>query len=107
MTEILLLLLFGGVVAFWFDSRAVQEVAVARCRQACENEGFQFLDEVAPAWHLRLQRDANGNMRIRRVFTFDYSTPLAERRSGSIVMLGRTPILLRLDDNAPLHSRMH
>jgi hypothetical protein len=99
MSELALLVLFAAVVALWLDSRRVQEIAVARCRQACDTAGLQFLDDVAPIWRLRLARDAHGDLRLRRIFTFEYTTPLGERRSGSIVMLGRTPAALRLDDH--------
>lgn len=98
MSEFALFLLFVVIVALWLDRRRVQEIAVARCRQACNAAGVQFLDDVAPMWRLRLSRDSDGVLRLRRIFTFEYSTPLGERRSGSIVMLGRTPAALRLED---------
>jgi hypothetical protein len=47
---------------------------------------------------MRLARDARGTVQLRRVFTFDYSTAVGERRVGTIVMLGRTPIAIRLQD---------
>lgn len=100
MSELTLLLVFAVVGALWFDHRRVQDIAVARCRQACERAGVQFLDDVAPAWRVRLARDANGRLRLRRLFTFEYSTAAGERRSGSIVMLGRVPLALHLDDHA-------
>ena len=98
MSEVALLLLFGVGGLLWFDSRRVQEIAVARCRRACETAGVQFLDDIAPVWRVRFARDANGVLRLRRIFVFDYSTPLGERRRGSIVMLGRAPVAIRLDD---------
>lgn len=100
MSELLLLLVFAIIGALWFDHRRVQDIAVARCRQACERAGVQFLDDVAPAWRVRLTRDANGVLRLRRLFTFEYSTAAGERRSGSIVMLGRVPLAPHLDDDA-------
>jgi hypothetical protein len=105
MTELVLLLLLTLVAALWLDGRRVQEIAVARCRQACENAGLQFLDDVAPLWRLGLIRDAAGVLRLRRTYTFDYTTPLGERRSGSIVMLGKTPAALRLEGRSVFESK--
>lgn len=98
MSELALLLLFGVIAALWLDTRRVQEIAVIRCRQACERAGVQFLDDIAPVWRVRLARDANGVLRMRRVFTFEYSTARGDRRTGSIVMLGRVPVTLHLEN---------
>lgn len=98
MSELSLLLLIAVIAMLWLDNRRVQEIAIVRCRQACERAGVQFLDDIAPVWRVRLARDANGVLRLRRVFTFEYSTTLGERRSGSIVMLGRIPVALQLGD---------
>lgn len=98
MSDLALLLLIAALVALWFEGRRVQEIAVARCRVACERAGVQFLDDIAPVWRVRLGRDAGGTLRLRRVYTFEYGTAYGERRRGSIVMLGRTPVAVQLDD---------
>lgn len=97
MSDLALLLLLAIIGILWHESRRVQEIAVAQCRQACERAGVQFLDDIAPVWRVRLARDGSGAVRLRRIFTFEYSTPLGERRSGSIVMLGRRPVALELE----------
>lgn len=98
MSDIALLLLIAVVAMLWLDNRRVQEIAVARCRAACQKAGVQFLDDIAQVWRVRLARDDKGTLRLRREFTFEYGTPLGERRCGSIVMLGRTPVALQLED---------
>ena len=104
MSELATLLFMAIALLVWFESRTVQDIAVAHCRRACERAGVQFLDDIAPVWRVRLARDAAGVLRLRRVFVFEYSTPLGERRHGSIVMLGRTPVGLQLED-APADVR--
>jgi hypothetical protein len=98
MSDLALLLLVAAIAVLWLDNRRVQQIAVARCRQACERAGVQFLDDVAPIWRLRLMRDSRGAVRLRRIYTFDYSTVHGERRSGSIVMHGRIPSAVQLAD---------
>ena len=97
MSDVALLLLITLAGLLWLESRRVQEIAVAHCRRACERAGMQFLDDIAPVWRVRLARDDAGALRLRRIFTFEYSTPFGERRSGSIVMLGRKPVALELE----------
>lgn len=105
MFEVVLLLVLALAMALWLESRRVQEIAVARCRQACETAGVQILDDVAPNWGWRLVRDVRGTLRLRRNFTFEYSTPLGERRRGSLVMLGRTPVALELEGQTVFDSK--
>jgi hypothetical protein len=104
MSELALLVCLGVAAWFWLESRHVQEITVAHCRRACENAGVQFLDDIAPVWGTKLARDANGVMRLRRVYTFDYSDACGERRSGSIVMLGRTPVAVHFEGQTPTDS---
>jgi hypothetical protein len=104
MSELVLLLIFAAMAVVWHDYRRVQEIAISRCRQACQRVGVQFLDDIAPVWRVRLARDDNGILRLRRVFTFEYSTALGERRNGSIVMLGRVPVALHLEDHIETHG---
>ena len=105
MSELATLLFVAIALLVWFESRTVQEIALAHCRRACERAGVQLLDDIAPVWRVRLVRDAGGVVRLRRVFTFEYSTPLGDRRHGSIVMLGRTPAGLQLEDAPPAERR--
>lgn len=104
MFEVVLLLVLAVVAALWLENRRVQEIAIARCRQACETAGVQFLDEVAPNWGWRLTRDVRGTLRLRRIFTFEYSTALGGRQRGSLVMLGRTPVALEIQGRAVFDS---
>jgi hypothetical protein len=98
MSDFALLLLLALIAVVWLDNRRVQQIAVARCRQACERAGVQFLDDVAPIWRLRLMRDDHGTLRLRRTYTFEYNAQ-GERRSGSIVMYGRIPSSVQLGES--------
>lgn len=111
VSDLFLLLVVVVVLLLWFEQRKVQEIAVDRCRRACKEADVQFLDDIAPVWRVRFVRDSRGAWRLRRVFTFDYYTASGERRHGSIVMLGRTAVDVRLEDNktpdAGVSNRIH
>lgn len=99
LTELLLLVLTALGVWFWFDSLKAREIGVQAARDACHDEGLQFLDETVVGNSLRLARDDEGRLKLRRVYAFEYSDTGNDRRSGSVTMLGH--------DVEILHVRPH
>ena len=81
-------LLIIAVVYFWIDSLRARERALAAGRGACERYGVQLLDETVQFAKLRLARDGEGSLRLRRTYTFEFSDTGNNRRHGAIVMLG-------------------
>lgn len=75
-------------VWLWLDSLRVREHAIAAGRNACARYGLQFLDETVAFAKLRLARDEEGRLRLRRAYIFEFSDTGDNRRSGAIVMLG-------------------
>ena len=88
MWEAAALLAIGAGLAFWIDSLRARERALAAGRAACERSGLQLLDETVAGAGLRLARNDNGELRIRRVFVFEFSDNGNNRRRGSVVVLG-------------------
>jgi hypothetical protein len=83
---VILLIVAGGF--FWVDSLRARERALAAGRGTCERNGLQFLDETVSGASTRLARDAEGRLRIRRVFVFEFSDTGNNRRRGSITLVG-------------------
>jgi hypothetical protein len=88
MWEVAAILLLVLALLFWVDSLRARERALAAGRSACARYGVQLLDETVAASALRLGRDGEGRLRIRRVFAFEFSDTGNNRRHGSIVILG-------------------
>jgi hypothetical protein len=88
MWEAAALVLIVAGLAFWIDSLRARERALAAGRAACERNGLQLLDETVAGAGLRLARNEAGELRIRRVFVFEFSDNGNNRRRGSIVVLG-------------------
>ena len=72
----------------WADSLRAREKAVAAGRSACERYRLLFLDDTVSFARLRLARDEDGQLRIARTYTFEFSDTGNNRRHGAIVMLG-------------------
>jgi len=72
----------------WADSLRARERAVKAGRSACERYSLQFLDDTVSFARLRLARDEDGQLKIARTYTFEFSDTGNNRRHGAIVMLG-------------------
>ena len=83
-----LLVLFGGLGWFWWDSLKKREIAVRAARQVCTQAGVQFLDDSVALRRMRLRRDDNQRARIFREFAFDYSSVGDDRQAGRVYLLG-------------------
>jgi hypothetical protein len=84
-------------VAFWIDSLRARERALAAGRRACERYGVQLLDETVQFARLRLARDDEGRLRLKRSYTFEFSDTGDNRRRGAIVMLGAELLDMQLE----------
>lgn len=72
----------------WVDSLRARERAVNAGRAACRRYGVQLLDDTVAIARLWLGRTAEGHLRLRRTYTFEFSDTGDNRRQGAIVMLG-------------------
>jgi len=78
----------AATILFWADSLRARERALQALRRACERRGLQLLDETVAFVSIGLARDADGRLRIRRVYAFEFSETGDNRRPGSIAILG-------------------
>jgi hypothetical protein len=88
MWEVLAIALIAAGMFFWIDSLRARERALEAGRSACERYALQFLDDTVAFARLRLARNEDGNVRIARTYTFEFSDTGNNRRHGAIVMLG-------------------
>lgn len=88
MWDVAALLALGFCALFWVDSLRARERAVAAGRAACRRYGVQLLDDTVAFAQMRLARDTEGRLRLRRTYGFEFSDTGNNRRRGAIVMLG-------------------
>ena len=83
-------LLLAPLLLGWFayDAMRVRETAIVIARAACEREGLQFLDFTVQGARLRIARNEDGQVALRRSYGFEFSDDGTARRAGTIVMLG-------------------
>ena len=88
MWEAVALVVIVSGALLWADSLRARERAVRAGRSACERYQLQFLDDTVSFARMRLTRDEEGQVRIKRTYTFEFSDTGNNRRHGAIVMLG-------------------
>ena len=97
MWEVAVLVLVAVGVFLWIDSLRARERAVQAGRAACKRYDLQFLDDTVSVARLRLARDEEGQLRIARTYTFEFSDTGNNRRHGAVMMLGAQVMDLRLE----------
>ncbi|MCM8612278.1 DUF3301 domain-containing protein [Accumulibacter sp.] len=80
----------------WFDGFQARAAAMRAARAACAADGLLLLDDTVALAHLRLQRDDDGRLRLRRTYDFEYSDTGDNRRVAQLALLGDEVLLLRL-----------
>ena len=87
--EIISVVILGGLFWLWFDSTRVHEIAVERARNQCHVNEVQFLDDTVVLANIKLARDNDGRLILKRTYTFEYSDTGNNRQPASIIMFGR------------------
>lgn len=86
--ELLGLLLLGALAWFWLDSLKAGEAGIAYGQKVCSAEGLLFLDDTVSIESVRLVRDDEGRLKLRRVYGFEYSDTGNNRCQGRVTLVG-------------------
>lgn len=92
--EIIGLVLLLAGAWFWMDSTKAREAGMRAARAACDAEGLLLLDDTVALGMLRPERDDAGQLRLRRVYHFEYSDTGNNRRRASVTLLGSELVML-------------
>lgn len=91
------IVLIAAGIFVWLDSLRARERALQAGRAACQRHDLQFLDDTVSFTRIRLGRDEDGQLKLARTYTFEFSDTGNNRRHGAIVMLGGELQHLQLD----------
>ena len=94
--SILSLVFLGGLAWFWFDSAGAREAGIKAARSACESENLQLLDDTVFSDSMKLARNDDGQLLLRRVYKFEFSDTGNNRRNGSVVLLGSRVLVVNI-----------
>src|SRR5271156_857959 len=78
----------AGVYKLWEVSLDAREAANRIAKDTCSRAVVQFLDGTVAFAGFRWTRNARGQRRLLRTYTFDYTSDGFERAQGFIVLQG-------------------
>jgi hypothetical protein len=93
-TLILLVLLMASWFA-WASLRA-REAAIAATRAACRAEELLFLDDTVAIESVWPVRDERGQLKLRRVYSFEFSDTGNNRRKGTVTLIGDAVLTINI-----------
>lgn len=85
----LALLILGALGLWWHSSVQARERARGIAREFCLRQAWQLLDQTVALSSLRPRRHG-GNWTLCRRYRFDFSPDGGQRRSGELVLVGRS-----------------
>jgi len=97
MGNLVLLLLLGLGLWYWWDSLEAKEIAREAGRRACQQAELQFLDDTVIKRKAWLRRDERGRMQFCRLYFFEFTRSGEQRYLGRVVMLGKRVGEVELD----------
>jgi len=87
MNALWLLCILALLAWFWLDSARARELATGIARSMCRKHGLQFLDDTVSQVRLGIRWTTSG-IRLRRMFSFDFSREGLGRRHGWLILIG-------------------
>ncbi|MBL8398781.1 MAG: DUF3301 domain-containing protein [Candidatus Accumulibacter sp.] len=96
--EIAGLLVLLLIAWFWFDSFQSRAAGLAAAQAICRAEDLLLLDETVALAQLRLIRDDDGRLRLRRSYDFEFSDTGDNRRVGRVTLIGTTLLTVHLPE---------
>ncbi len=98
MSSIILLILFGSIAWFWFDTLRCRETTKIVAQRLCKQLQLQLLDDTIIITKLRIKRNKNGRLSWQRSYQFEFSDGGNNRQKGIIIMLGSIVEILEMPD---------
>ncbi len=86
-----LMVIFAIVTAglYWYSAAGIKQFALLAARNYCNQMDLQFLDESVALRALWFKRAPDGQIRVWRSYTFEFTATGEDRYKGRIVLLGK------------------
>ena len=92
LVALMVLIIVGLVLWFWFASSKVHDIAVIAAKNICKKEHWQFLDETVALKKIMFSRGERGGLQFKRSYQFEYTAHSGERHVKLLTMCGNKPI---------------
>lgn len=75
-----------AVILYWWSSQGMRQVALRVCREYCDNQGLQLLDESIGLRRIRFKRGEQGRPGLCWIYEFEFTATGYDRFRGRITM---------------------
>lgn len=90
--ELILLIIIGLVILYWYDAMHAREIARTTSIRACKSSEVSCLDDTVSLSKLRLKKNTYGQFGLYREYQFDFTSDGYSRHHGLICMQGKRVI---------------
>lgn len=87
----------GLLLWLWWHNLQARELALSAVKRHCAELDLQMLDHAVALGKLGLRRGADGRLRVRRIYTFEFSSTGDERYHGEVETLGPRVHTIRVE----------
>jgi hypothetical protein len=94
--EITLLLLIA-IGLYWYSTMKARERGLVIAKQFCTQMQMQLIDDTVYLSSLGIKRDSQGQLQIRRIYTFRYLDFENQIHQGTLILLGQRQESILLD----------
>lgn len=84
-------------VNFWWQSDKVKSLALAQVYRYCKSKNLQLLDQTMVLKGVWPVRDELGMLKLRRRYTFEFSSTGEVRYTGTLELFGRVVQKMELE----------
>lgn len=98
-----------ALVSFWWQSDKIKSLAMSQVLNYCREQNLQLLDQTMVLRGVWPQRGRDDGIRLRRRYSFEFTSTGEERYNGTVEMLGRKLQRLELAPHIlpPSPDRLH
>lgn len=95
--QLFIIIALVGLAWFWWDSSGARETAISAANRTCKKAGMQLLDFTVGLRKIRLQRNELGQMKLARLYSFEFTQTGSLRNHGYVVMLDKKIFKIEID----------
>lgn len=88
---------FAALISFWWQSDRIKTLALNFVVRYCKEHKLQLLDQTMVLRAVWPARDTSGTLRLKRKYSFEFTSTGEQRYRGEAVLLGYNLLKLEMD----------